>query len=95
MSISIMCEIWENLETSAADTLLLLSLADSANDSGVICSVNLEKLAKRCRQSVEDLVKSLDRLQTEGWIFVAKDLFEDAEFICLNARKIFNRGGRP
>ena len=62
-----MAEVWENADVTGATLLVLLALADYANDNG-ICWPGVPALAKKARVSeryVRDLLGDLER---DGYI---------------------------
>lgn len=61
MSLKIMAAVWEDQDTRGSERLVLLALADQANDQGY-CWPSLETIAIKCnlkRRYVIDLVKAL------------------------------------
>jgi hypothetical protein len=67
MSIKLMSEIWEHSEEKGAARLLLLALADNANDQGV-CWPSLETLARKTRCEVRSVQRMLVKLVENGSI---------------------------
>lgn len=67
MSIRLLTEIWENGPNSQADTLVLLALADFANDKGE-CWPSITSICKKSRLSNRGVQKVLARLQADGWL---------------------------
>lgn len=60
---------WSLTELGLADSMILISLADQANDEG-ICWPSQATLAARCRQSERSVRRGLARLQAAGLIEV-------------------------
>jgi hypothetical protein len=67
MSIRLLTEIWENGPNSQADTLVLLALADFANDRGE-CWPSITSICKKSRLSNRGVQKVLARLKADGWL---------------------------
>jgi hypothetical protein len=62
MSITIMTQVWKEEETSGSERLVLLALADIANDDGV-CWPSMQTVAKKCnlsRRYIIDMIASLE-----------------------------------
>lgn len=94
MSTLLMAAVWD-LDIPQTETLILMALANYANDEGVCCSMDLEKIAHRSRRSVEAVADTISQLKRDGWMFESLNLFEDENFICLNVEKIIsNRGAK-
>jgi hypothetical protein len=67
VSIRIMSAIWEEADVSGAKLLVLLALADYANDNG-ICWPGVEALAKKARVSERYVRELLGGLESNGYI---------------------------
>ena len=67
MSIRVMTEVWHNGPPGATDCLLMLALADYANDDGE-CWPSIEGLARKARLSERGVQTALRRLESAGWI---------------------------
>ncbi len=67
MSIKIMAEVWDNADASGAALLVLLALADYANDNG-ICWPGVPALAKKARVSERYVRGILGDLEGSGHI---------------------------
>lgn len=65
MSIKIMSQIWENSNQSGAGLLLLLALADHANDEGY-CYPGVNRLAHKIRRTENAVQKTLKALVESG-----------------------------
>lgn len=65
MSLKIMSRVWEHSTQSGTRLLVLLALADVANDHGVSW-YSKEKLAQRARTSPRNIAKILQRLEDDG-----------------------------
>ena len=67
MSIKIMSAIWEEADVGGARLLVLLALADYANDSG-ICWPGVHALARKARVSERYARELLGDLEDSGYI---------------------------
>ena len=67
MSIKIMTQVWETADSKGSELLLLLALADSANDQGV-CWPSLPTLAKKTRMSRRYVIGLINSLVEKGWV---------------------------
>ena len=67
MAIKVMTRVWEDGPDDRTETLVLLCLADHANDKGE-CYPSLGRLTDRCRLSRQGLCGVLDPLEKKGWI---------------------------
>jgi len=68
MSIKLMTQVWEHGPEDRTETMVLLALADRANDEGTSCYPSLTEISQRCRLSRQGTVNVLDRLDENGWI---------------------------
>lgn len=69
MSIKIMAEVWDNAEVEGASLLVLLALADYANDNG-ICWPAVGTLARKTRVSERHIRRLLGALERNGNIVI-------------------------
>jgi hypothetical protein len=69
MSISIMSAVWKHRCNNHAEKLVLMSLADNANDQGV-CWPALNTIAERCDLTKPGVIGIIARLQAGGLIAV-------------------------
>ncbi len=69
MSIRIMTLVWDNGPDDKNELLVLLSLADNANDSGV-CWPSIDTIARKCRMSNRGVIDILARLEASGILSV-------------------------
>lgn len=67
MSIKLMSRVWDETRFKGTELLVLLCLADHANDEG-ICWPSYEKLALRARCSRRQAIRCLISLKAEGWV---------------------------
>ena len=67
MSIHVMAQVWRNGPSSATDCLLMLALADYANDDGE-CWPSIGGLARKARLSERGVQTALRRLEAGGWL---------------------------
>lgn len=71
MSIYVSSRVWRSSPQEGDRLLLMLALADYANDDGV-CWPSQNSLAKRCRCSERGIVRMIDHLITEGEIILRR-----------------------
>ena len=69
MSIKTMSAVWQSAELSGGDLLLLLALADFADDDGV-CWPGVEALAAKARIGKRHVYRELNRLAEAGYVKV-------------------------
>ena len=67
MSIMVMSHVWENAPVEAGSLLVLLALADHADDSGH-CWPSVRRLAEKARLSRRHTQRVLRELETDGLI---------------------------
>ena len=67
MSIRYMTKVWDAGPEDRTETMVLLALADHANDDGR-CYPSISHLADKTRLSRQGLCNALDRLEDDGWI---------------------------
>jgi hypothetical protein len=72
MSIRVMTRVWADSKQSEGSLLVLLSMADHADDGGV-CFPSQERLADRARLSVRQVRRVIDRLVMEGELKVLRE----------------------
>ena len=65
MSIKRMTAVWEHSTHKGANLLLLLALADNANDDGY-CWPSIDTLARRTRTHRATVIRGIERLETTG-----------------------------
>jgi len=65
MSISAMTQVWEHSKVKGTELLLLLALADYANDKGIAWP-GIDSLAHRIRQSRRNVTRLLRNLEKRG-----------------------------
>lgn len=70
MSIKLMSMAWESAPVEGTDLLLLLALADFANDSGESCYPSIATLAKRMRKSERSVSRGISSLEKAGLLEV-------------------------
>ena len=91
MSLSWMSRVWTSPEPSeAADRLMLLALADNANDAGV-CWPSVVTLAKKCATTTRSVLRTLDRLEASGRIVRERTPGKHNTYRLLGVRKV--KGG--
>jgi hypothetical protein len=69
MSIKIMTRVWEQSKQGSSQLLLLLAIADNANDSGFAWP-GQEYLAKKIRMNKKSIPRLAKKLQEAGELFV-------------------------
>lgn len=69
MSIKVMAKVWEWSQAESASLLLMLALADHADDDG-LCYPGVERLARKCRISPRSVQRHLKELEGIGEIRV-------------------------
>lgn len=70
MSIQVMSRVWLDSDQSGSDLLLLLALADNANDDGV-CWPSIKHLAQKIRMCERSVINIIKRLEESGELYVA------------------------
>ena len=71
MSIKLMTYVWDHSNHSGTELLMLLALADHANDDG-ICWPSIARLAARCRIQPRQAINVLHKLEQAGDITVQR-----------------------
>lgn len=71
MSIKLMTQVWA-LPVHEKCKLVLLSLADQANDDGV-CWPDIDTIAARCSVSTKTVQRAISALETDGWLSVKRE----------------------
>ena len=71
MSIAVMSWIWKNSPTSGSERLILLAIADSANDEGVAWP-SMETLAKKANLSRRYVIDILAKLEDEKHLAIER-----------------------
>ncbi len=67
MSIKIMAAMWEHGPTDGNELLVMLALADIANDEGV-CWPSMATIGQRARMSERNARRVIRKLEEDGWI---------------------------
>jgi hypothetical protein len=73
MSIKIMQEVWENAPVDQGTLLVLLALADSADEVSRTCYPGIDGLAKRSRLSERQVQYCIQRLRQAGVVIVSRN----------------------
>lgn len=68
MSIRIMTAVWDSQRYDAGTLLVLLAMADYANDDDRTCHPSIGRLADKSRLSRRQVLRILDRLKSDGVI---------------------------
>jgi len=69
MSVRVMGMVWENGPAAASERLMLLAIADHADDAGAAFP-GVERLARKCCVTVRPAQNTLRALERDGWITV-------------------------
>ncbi len=67
MSIKLMTRVWDETRFKGTELLVLLCLADHANDEGT-CWPSYTKIALRARCSRRHAIRIMENLRAEGWV---------------------------
>ena len=67
MSITLMSRVWGNTNTKGSERLVLLALADMANDDG-FCWPGFDHLARKCNLSKRFVIRLIGELENKGLI---------------------------
>lgn len=67
MSIKLMTQVWEQAEAEGTKLLLLLALADMANDEGY-CWPSYKTLSKKIRVGEHQTIVLMNDLVVTGWV---------------------------
>lgn len=70
MSIKLMTKVWEDGPEDRTETLVLLALADRANDDGGSCFPSIADVAQRSRLTRRGTQKVIRRLEDKGFLTV-------------------------
>ena len=82
MSIKIMSKVWENSRTSGSQLLLLLAIADYADDYGHAWP-GIETLAVKCRMTGRTMSRNVLELETAGEIYVHRRTGKENHYVIL------------
>lgn len=66
MSIKLMSKVWEEAEVSGSELLVLLALADYANDDGTSIYPSMQSIAKKSRLSIVQARRTIHKLIAKG-----------------------------
>lgn len=66
-----MSQVWDSTEFRGTELLILLALADYANDEG-LCWPSYKKLAKRARVGHRRAMQCVKSLEEEGWLVLER-----------------------
>ena len=69
MSVKVMSRVWDESKMASTELLLLLALADHANDYGT-CYPGIEHLAHKTRKSERQVKRLLVKLEAAGELFI-------------------------
>lgn len=79
MSISVMTQVWKESATSGSERLILLALADNANDK-CECWPSMATLAKHCNISRRYVIELIEKLRARGYIRSVHRINDDGKF---------------
>jgi hypothetical protein len=68
MSVRVMTLVWEKYPAGGSELLLMLALADWANDAGDRIYPSVGTIAKKVRQSERNVQRLLRRIEKSGWL---------------------------
>jgi hypothetical protein len=68
VSIRLIAAVWDQADAAAGELLVLLAMADWANDEGRRCFPTQDALARKARMTDRGVRKCLDRLVEKGYI---------------------------
>jgi len=71
MSVRTITRVWEYSKQSSTDLLLLLAIADHADDDGV-CWPGIPRLAAKTRTSERQTIRNVEKLAQSGEIFLSR-----------------------
>lgn len=69
MSVQLMAAVFERGPGNPHQRLLLLALADHADEAGV-CWPSVDRLAAKCAVSARQVQRTLQQLQADGWLVI-------------------------
>ncbi len=72
-------KVWERASVSGSDLLVLLALAEMANDNGV-CSPTVRTIAKMVRLSERQTKRILANLERDGFIQRVRRITKDGDY---------------
>jgi len=70
MSIKLMSLVWDNFPRGGSEKLVMLAMADWANDSGSHCYPSIRKVAEKCNVSECQARRLLHKLIDDGYLSV-------------------------
>lgn len=70
MSIRVMTQVWDSTEAKGTDRLVLLAIADSADDDGSNAWPSMARLAHKARVSERTVQRSIRTLETMGLLAI-------------------------
>ncbi len=71
MSIALMSAVWQDGPNDRSERLLLLALADCANDQG-LCWPHTQTLARKACMNVRTVLRTLKTLDLDGWLTITR-----------------------
>lgn len=88
MSIKLMSQVWE-LEISQSEKIVLLSLADQANDDG-FCWPSIPTIARRCSLTERGVYKIIARLEESGFLQRSDNAYGKSNLYIITIKEIVN-----
>lgn len=85
LSITIMTAVWA-IDLPHTDKLVLLALADNANDDGV-CWPSITLLAKKCSTSARTIQRAIGKLVDAGHVSVA-ERYQQSHYYTIHPRQV-------
>lgn len=76
MSVKAMNHVWEKSKQTGAALLVMLAIADAANDDG-FCWLGMAKLARKCRQQPKNTRKYIQQAERDGELLVYERTHDD------------------
>lgn len=71
MSVRTITRVWDHSKQSSTDLLLLLAIADHADDDGV-CWPGIARLAQKTRTSERQTIRNIEKLAKSGEVFLSR-----------------------
>ena len=88
MSIRIMTAIWDYGPTDIYERMLLLAIADHANDEGTHAFPSMASLAKKCSMCGRQVIYKLNQLESDGWLSVSHQYGGRTNCYQINVKKL-------
>lgn len=72
MSVTVQTWVWQNSDSNGNDRIVLLAIADEADDDGGNAYPSMERLATKCRVNRATVMRSVRRLEEQGELLVLR-----------------------